>query len=485
MRIAAMVLGFIGGLIGILGVWHSPWIPGEYLVWGILSSFIGIAGGTLALKKPKVSGILMLLSAMGGWSAVIAALIFEGFWYLGTHLPTFTFRYIIAGPLLFIGAALSLLACKEYLRGSKSAMILGLIGGLAGILAVDFSTLYFAEVAPETMALALILPAIGIAGGALALTRPASGGTVMLIAVISSILASFLGWPHFAYSGAYMLAGFPLIPGAALSLTASRGYHRVSRLVMALGITAGVLGAFGAMPAFDFRCPVMIPWTILVFLMAVGGGILALTRPKVAGTLMFLSAIAGWLAPVGMLLVGWGVGLELGGIFVAACYFLAGLLLLIGGTLALTSHNKQTAATIATMVLGITGGLIATGGVYTMPDPFMLQEKAALAWGILFPIWVLLFPVMGYIAGLLALAKPKASGILMIVSGISGYLGTFLFLFVLPNRDWHVVWDWHYYVFLLCVLAGLLLIAGGNLSYRKKGSSEGSFPSQHHLAGPS
>jgi len=123
--IAAMVLGLIGGLIGILGVWHSPWIPGEYLVWGILSSFIGIAGGTLALKKPKVSGILMLLSAMGGWSAVIAALIFEGFWYLGTHLPIFTFRYIIAGPLLFIGAALSLLACKEYLRGSKSAMILG------------------------------------------------------------------------------------------------------------------------------------------------------------------------------------------------------------------------------------------------------------------------------------------------------------------------------------------------------------------------
>jgi len=352
MRIVAMVLGLIGAPIGALGVYRGwPGVQGEYLAWGIFSSLIGIAGGILALRRPGVAGILMLVSGIGGWSALIAVWIFEGLWCRVYGAPTiclahlyFYNAYLNAGPPLFIGGALSLISCKEYQRGSIAAMVFGLIGGLVGALAVNVSALYFGGVAPRIMALGLVLPAIGITGGALSLTRPAPGGTVMLVSGTSGIVASFLGWHHFAYSVAYMFASVPLITGAALSFTAPMAYPRGSRLVMALGIGAGLLGAFGAGPAFHFRCPVLIPWTILVFLMAIGGAMLALTRPKAAGALMLLIDIAGWLVPVGMIALAWGIRLELAGIYVAGLYFLAGFLLIAGGILSFLFSRKRGAS---------------------------------------------------------------------------------------------------------------------------------------------
>jgi len=68
MREAAMVLGIIGGAIGILALFTALEVLG-ILAWGILSSLMGIAGGALALTKPKVAGILMLASAISGWGA--------------------------------------------------------------------------------------------------------------------------------------------------------------------------------------------------------------------------------------------------------------------------------------------------------------------------------------------------------------------------------------------------------------------------------
>jgi hypothetical protein len=77
MRIAAMVLGIIGGLIGAGGVFEAIiiWrLPAEYLAeyvaWeGLLFPIMAIGGGVLALGRPAVGGILMLVSAIGGFVA--------------------------------------------------------------------------------------------------------------------------------------------------------------------------------------------------------------------------------------------------------------------------------------------------------------------------------------------------------------------------------------------------------------------------------
>ncbi len=395
MRIAAMVLGLLGGLISAGGVyWGWPAVGGGYLAWGIAFSLIGITGGLLALRKPKLSGILMLLGGIGGWSVLLAVLVFEGL-YCRVYGPAgglcdahFAFykAFSFACPPLFIGATLSLAASREYHRGSTVAMVLGLIGGFVSLLLVDVRTLYFADgMRAETIAIGLLLPAIGFAGGILALTKPASGGTLMLICGMGGILAAFLDWPHFAYAMGYTYASLPFFVGAAISFTAPGEYRlgrrptlplgigrgvlggfgaipaftRGSRLILALGVAGGVLGGFGSFPAFTYQCPVMIPWTSLVFLMAVGGAILALIKPKMGGRLMLLAAVAGWLAPVGMISFQWGIYLNLMGFYVAAFYFLAGLLLIAGGILALRSGKEQPAAISVAMILGISGGLFA------------------------------------------------------------------------------------------------------------------------------
>jgi peptidoglycan/LPS O-acetylase OafA/YrhL len=112
------------------------------------------------------------------------------------------------------------------------------------------------------------------------------------------------------------------------------------------------------------------------------------------------------------------------------------------------------------MVLRIMGGLIAALCTLTADAPYMLMDREA--WETLRRIWVLLFPVMGFTAGILALARPKVAGILMLISGISGYVG----FFALDQPL--------YTVFQICGLGGLLLVIGGVLllAGRKKRPSE-------------
>lgn len=103
MGVAAMVLGIIGGLFGIagslfaLGVGALGSAAGTVgasqvvgLGWVALAlSVVGILGAALALARPKLSGILMLVSAIGGLVAI-------------------SFGYIVAAPLLFLGGILAL-----------------------------------------------------------------------------------------------------------------------------------------------------------------------------------------------------------------------------------------------------------------------------------------------------------------------------------------------------------------------------------------
>ncbi len=109
MRIAALVLGVIGGIIGLFGAGAAIAIGGVGAAvgaqnagtaigggWAALAlSVLGIVGAALAMAKPKLAGWLMLIAAIGGFISVFLA-------------------YIVAGPLLVIGGLLALFAKKSH-----------------------------------------------------------------------------------------------------------------------------------------------------------------------------------------------------------------------------------------------------------------------------------------------------------------------------------------------------------------------------------
>ncbi len=105
MRIAALVLGILGGVIGLFmsggalfigGVGAAVGAAGASTVigggWAALAlSILGIVGGALAIAKPKLAGWFMVIAAVGGFIAVFIA-------------------FIVAGPLLLIGGILALVS---------------------------------------------------------------------------------------------------------------------------------------------------------------------------------------------------------------------------------------------------------------------------------------------------------------------------------------------------------------------------------------
>ena len=111
MRVAAMVLGLIGGVIGLfaggfaivvggIGTATQSDRAGTVVVLGFIAlglAVVGIVGGALAQAKPRVAAVLMLVAGIAGFIAVSL------FW-------------IVAGLLLLIGAVLAFLV-----RAPKSA----------------------------------------------------------------------------------------------------------------------------------------------------------------------------------------------------------------------------------------------------------------------------------------------------------------------------------------------------------------------------
>lgn len=108
MKIAALILGILGGIAGIVGSIMAMMIGGigsalnsegsgtvTSLGWvALLFSIVAIVGGALALAKPKVAGIMMLLMGIGGIIAV-------------------SIGYVVAGPLLIIGGILALVGSRK------------------------------------------------------------------------------------------------------------------------------------------------------------------------------------------------------------------------------------------------------------------------------------------------------------------------------------------------------------------------------------
>jgi len=85
-----LVLGGIGSAIGGEGagtVATLGWVA-------LLLSLVGIVGGSLALAKPKIAGIIMLLMGIGG-------------------LICISLGYVVAGPLLIIGGILALVGSRK------------------------------------------------------------------------------------------------------------------------------------------------------------------------------------------------------------------------------------------------------------------------------------------------------------------------------------------------------------------------------------
>lgn len=104
MRVGALVLGIIGGIIGLFaavfalgvgGIGSAFETEGASTVVGLgwsalLLSILGIIGGALALAKPRFAALLMLVAGIGGFISV-------------------SLFYIIAGPLLLVGSLLAFL----------------------------------------------------------------------------------------------------------------------------------------------------------------------------------------------------------------------------------------------------------------------------------------------------------------------------------------------------------------------------------------
>lgn len=111
MRIAAGILGILGGLAGIFGSLIPLFVGGidqavrstvdamnaglvSGGLWGIFLGILGIVGGGLAFAKPKAAALTMLVAGIGG---LIAA---GGF-------------YIVGGPCLLLATVLSWIAGRR------------------------------------------------------------------------------------------------------------------------------------------------------------------------------------------------------------------------------------------------------------------------------------------------------------------------------------------------------------------------------------
>jgi hypothetical protein len=104
MRAGGLVLGLIGGVIGLIAAGLALAVGGlggamdvadsglvVTLGWIALgSSIVGIIGGALATAKPRLAALLMFIAAVCG--------------FIGISL-----FYVVAGPLLLIGALLAFL----------------------------------------------------------------------------------------------------------------------------------------------------------------------------------------------------------------------------------------------------------------------------------------------------------------------------------------------------------------------------------------
>jgi len=319
----------------------------------------------------------------------------------------------------------------------RIAAIAGVIGGLLWFASLLRSPAWLHPVHAEILTLGVVLSVVGIVGGILALVRPAVGRILMLASAVGGFSVPFaLFWQESIWQGVgWIIRPFPAFPvlivgvSGALLLVTWKKPSRARIAALVLGIVAALMSAGAAQITIGRIGEGPAALSPFFSFIGIVGGILALARPRIAWMLMVVAGIGCFLAAVVFF---FAVFFAYGEIVPLLAYILAGLLFITaGGMLALASSRERPAAIYTAMLLGVIGGLFATLCALAIRFPLlfltpwlMLQrEGLLLAWNIQYWIWVALFPVMGFVAGVFVLARPRVAGALMFISALSGYIG--------------------------------------------------------------
>lgn len=256
------------------------------------------------------------------------------------------------------------------------------------------------------------------------------------------IMPEVLRWvPWVRYIQPLLWLLCPLLSGgAAYTIGINKKYPRTRVAAMALMVA----GAVSLALFYPFHPRLLLHTAIgetLAPLMMLGGAVLTLGRPKAGGILMLLGTI---------------VVLRTPGAFPPGAVPPGSLFFLFPGiALALAPERKRPAAIYVAMGLAMFGGafalLCAVVAPYMIAPPRILQEVLAY-W-----IWVLLFPGMGLLGGILVLIKPKVAGILMLISGIISPAGFIAFQLL---GEWVTI--------VICALACFPLLIAGTIACIKK-----------------
>lgn len=100
MKLAAIILGVVGGVAGVLSALFVLLLPEEIeyfagletnllvglVIVAIIASITGIVGGIVAISRPRIAGSIMILSGIAGIIAL-------------------SIGYVVAGPLLIVAGA--------------------------------------------------------------------------------------------------------------------------------------------------------------------------------------------------------------------------------------------------------------------------------------------------------------------------------------------------------------------------------------------
>jgi len=117
LKLAAIILGVVGGVAGVLSALFVLLLPEEIeyfagldtdtliglVIVAIVASIIGIVGGVVAISRPRIAGYLMILSGIAGVLAL-------------------SIGYVVAGPLLIVAGA----AARSASRHKTNAEVLTL-----------------------------------------------------------------------------------------------------------------------------------------------------------------------------------------------------------------------------------------------------------------------------------------------------------------------------------------------------------------------
>jgi hypothetical protein len=220
----------------------------------------------------------------------------------------------------------------------KAAMVLGIMSAVFGGYSVVLTLAWSGVFLPG----GFVVLVVGIVGGVLALTRPVAAGILMLATCIGGLIAAYV-FPGLAlfYLPIYY-ASLPLIAGGIIALTARDKQPACSVHAMGLGFLGGIIQVPGVEYAIRVALEQFLIWGFLSALMAIAiaGGVIALYRPTLGGTLMLLSAI-GSLGVAIIIIFFPRISPIFPDTILAVTYFLTTILLIPGGALALASRTER------------------------------------------------------------------------------------------------------------------------------------------------